>query len=69
MAATPEVGQTVLLRTTDVARILKISRRTVKRLTDDGQLPYVQVSGHIKRFRQEDINEFLDQRRSTASPE
>lgn len=69
MAATPEVGQTVLLQTSDVARILNIHRRTVLRLAKSGELTYVQVSKYIRRFRPEDIEDFLNQRRSTPSSE
>lgn len=42
----------------DVARMLKISYRTVLRLAERGELPYFRV-GDLWRFERRDIEEFI----------
>jgi excisionase family DNA binding protein len=53
-----------LLTPTQVARFLKVSRRTVWRWTKQGLLPPpLQVGPHSPRWRAEDIRRFLDAQR------
>ena len=42
----------------DVARMLKVSYRTVLRLAERGELPYFRV-GDLWRFERKDIEEFI----------
>lgn len=42
----------------DVARLLKVSYRTVLRLAERGELPYFRV-GDLWRFERKDIEEFI----------
>ena len=42
----------------DVARMLKISYRTVLRLAERGELPYFRV-GDLWRFERKDVEEFI----------
>jgi excisionase family DNA binding protein len=42
----------------DVARILKVSYRTVLRLAERGELPYFRV-GDLWRFERKDVDEFI----------
>lgn len=42
----------------DVARLLKVSYRTVLRLAERGELPYFRV-GDLWRFERKDIEDFI----------
>ncbi|MFL5657360.1 MAG: helix-turn-helix domain-containing protein [Ktedonobacteraceae bacterium] len=42
----------------DVARILKVSTRTVLRLAERGELPYFRV-GDLWRFERKDVEEYI----------
>ncbi len=42
----------------DVARMLKVSYRTVLRLAERGELPYFRV-GDLWRFERKDVEEFI----------
>src|SRR5215470_11003398 len=42
----------------DVARILKVSYRTVLRLAERGELPYFRV-GDLWRFERKDVEDFI----------
>ena len=67
MPVTKEVGQPDLdrlLTMTEVASRLKVSRQTVRHLMDNEQLPYVQLTSSIKRFRPVDVEAFLNARLS-----
>ena len=43
----------------DVAKILKVSSRTVLRLAERGELPYFRV-GDLWRFQRKDVMEFIE---------
>ena len=47
-----------LLRISDVAEILKISKTTVYRLADSGELPSVRFGGMV-RVRELDLQEYI----------
>jgi excisionase family DNA binding protein len=49
---------TEALDANDVARILKVSYRTVLRLAERGELPYFRV-GDLWRFERKDVEEFI----------
>lgn len=49
-----------LLSPTEVAVILNVKAETVRRMADRGELPYHAV-GRLKRFKREDIEEYLEQ--------
>ncbi len=44
--------------TTELAKLLKITQRTVYRLMDRGDLPYYEI-GRVKRFRKKEVEEYL----------
>lgn len=48
-----------LLTTKDVARICKVSWRTVMRWIADKKLPVVRLDGNV-RIRPQDLREFID---------
>ena len=55
-----------LLRASEVARMLNVSRSMIYRLIEQGELPTVRV-GHALRFRSEDVHEYIRKRaRGTA---
>ena len=51
-------GSDEALDANDVARMLKISYRTVLRLAERGELPYFRV-GDLWRFERKDVEEFI----------
>lgn len=53
---------TPLLRATEVAALLSVSRSAVYRLAESGALPRVAI-GESVRFRVEDVEAFIAQRR------
>jgi excisionase family DNA binding protein len=53
-----------VLRVSDVAAALRVSKSTVYALCDRGDLPFVRVSGAV-RIRSEDLEAYV--RRSTAT--
>ena len=54
----PFVEQDTTLDARDVARILKVSYRTVLRLAERGELPYFRV-GDLWRFERKDVEDFI----------
>jgi len=54
-----------LLTAADVARLLKISVSSVRRLQWRRQLPFVKVGGHV-RYTRSDVVEYLASRRVEA---
>ena len=55
---------------TDLAKYLKITQRTVYRLMERGDLPYYEI-GRAKRFRKSDVEAYLERQRrggETAIP-
>ena len=58
----PDVPQS-LLRTTEAAQILKISRRTLQRLIKRGELPVIRIGGQI-RIDPADLDRFIRVSRS-----
>ena len=58
MAEDEVSGPTEALDANDVARILKVSYRTVLRLAERGELPYFRV-GDLWRFERKDVEEFI----------
>jgi excisionase family DNA binding protein len=51
-------GLNEALDANDVARMLKVSYRTVLRLAERGELPYFRV-GDLWRFERKDVEEFI----------
>lgn len=54
-----------LLTVADVARLLKISVSSVRRLQRRRQLPFVKVGGHV-RYTRSDVAEYLTRQRVEA---
>ena len=54
------------LTTSDVLSCLKVDPRTIYRLIKTGELPAVRI-GRQWRFRRDDLNEWIDRQRTTAS--
>ena len=54
-----------LLKPSDVCQILRVSRRTLTRLTAAGTLPFVRIGGSV-RFVPSSINEILRAREISA---
>jgi len=52
----------------DVARILKVSTRTVLRLAERGELPYFRV-GDLWRFERKDVEAFIKRKKQGKRPE
>jgi excisionase family DNA binding protein len=50
-----------LLRVTDAAQILKVSRSNIYQVMDRGDLPYVKI-GKSRRIRPEDLARLIEQR-------
>lgn len=51
---------TSLLKASDVAKILNISRPMAYRLTSTGELPSVRIGGSV-RVRKEDLEKYINQ--------
>ncbi len=51
---------TVLLRVEQVALMLSVSKRTVWRLVSGGQLPQPVSIGRCKRWKQTDVEQFVE---------
>lgn len=51
----------------DVADLLKVSEKTVRRLQSRGDLPSFRVGTQV-RFRRTDIEDWVDQQQGTADP-
>ena len=51
-------GPNEVLDANDVARMLKVSYRTVLRLAERGELPYFRV-GDLWRFERKDVEDFI----------
>lgn len=49
----------VSLDAKDVAKLLKVSSRTVLRLAERGELPYFRV-GDLWRFQRKDVDAFIE---------
>lgn len=62
----PHRGLTELLTTEEVQHMLQINQRTLYRLANNGAIPALRV-GRQWRFRQRDIEEWLEGRRLQAS--
>ena len=48
----------VFYTSTELAKLLKITQRTVYRLMERGVLPYYEI-GRVKRFRKKEVEEYL----------
>lgn len=59
-------ARTQLLTVKDVVNALRISRSSVYRLFDSGELTWVQIGGN-RRVRPEDLAQFIEQHRRLAS--
>lgn len=59
MEVTHVSGQEPLLRAAEVALALNVSRRTVRRLTNEGKLPCVQLTPRIRRWRREAVEALI----------
>lgn len=44
-----------------VAKILNVTPKTVYRLVNSREIPYVKLGYRILRFKQEDINKYINQ--------
>lgn len=51
--------QEALLTIEDVKAKLKISRYTVYKLTEEGKLPVIKLTGNCFRYRSEDIEKLI----------
>jgi excisionase family DNA binding protein len=61
-------GPNEALDANDVARMLKVSYRTVLRLAERGQLPYFRV-GDLWRFERKDVEEFIKRKKQQGKKE
>jgi len=52
----------------DVARILKVSTRTVLRLAERGELPYFRV-GDLWRFERKDVDDYIQRHKQQGKKE
>jgi len=59
-------ARTQLLTVKDIVDALRISRSSVYRLFDSGELTWVQI-GSSRRVRPEDLAQFIEQHRRLAS--
>ena len=59
-------SQPAFLTTAEVLSCLKVDPRTIYRLIKTGELPAVRI-GRQWRFRRDDLNEWIDRQRTTAS--
>lgn len=57
-----------LLKATEVARILNISKSMVYRLMKNGKIPYVRINQTF-RIRPEDLDKFIEENRKYYSIE
>lgn len=58
---------TDLLDVAGVAEYIGVSRSTVYRWMESGDLPYLAVSPEIRRVRRSDLDAWLDSRRTAAA--
>jgi len=58
-----------LLTAEDVARIMKVSIRTVRQWVADGKLAVIQIGSQDYRITREDLNKFIDERRQRRTPD
>jgi excisionase family DNA binding protein len=63
---TVQAARTRLFTVKDIADALRISRSSVYRLFDSGELTWVQI-GSSRRVRPEDLAQFIEQHRRLAS--
>lgn len=56
-----------LLKATEVARILNISRSLVYRLIHTGKIPHIRISQAV-RIHQNDLDKFVEGNRTNAKP-
>lgn len=56
-----------LLTMADVADVLGLSVRTVRRMAATGELPIVRLNGRTVRFRPEDVRTLIKRGTATAS--
>ena len=54
----PYMTDDVFYTSTELAKLLKITQRTVYRLMERGDLPYYEI-GRVKRFRKKEVEEYL----------
>jgi excisionase family DNA binding protein len=59
-------ARTRLLTVADIIAALRISRSSVYRLFESGQLPWIQI-GSSRRVRPEDLTQFIERHRRLAS--
>ena len=63
----------VLINVSDAASQLRISRKTLYKWVESGQIPFVRI-GRLVRFREKDLDEWVEERlengsaRKSASP-
>lgn len=68
MAEDEVSGPNEALDANDVARMLKVSYRTVLRLAERGELPYFRV-GDLWRFERKDVEEFIKRNKQHGKKE
>ena len=56
-----------LLKVSEVARILNISRSLVYRLIHTGKIPYIRINQAV-RVHNDDLNRFIEGNRTDAKP-
>jgi excisionase family DNA binding protein len=57
-----------LLTAEDVARIMKVSIRTVRQWVADGKLEVIQIGKQDYRITRGDLNKFIEERRQRRKP-
>lgn len=60
--------QDALLTAEDVARIMKVSIRTVRQWVTDGKLEVIQIGKQDYRITRDDLNKFIEERRQRRIP-
>jgi excisionase family DNA binding protein len=60
--------ENALLTAEDVARIMKVSIRTVRQWVADGKLEIIQIGKQDYRITRADLNKFIEERRQRRKP-
>ncbi len=60
--------ENALLTAEDVARIMKVSIRTVRQWVADGKLEVIQIGKQDYRITRADLNKFIEERRQRRKP-
>lgn len=61
-----DLGTREFYTVSQLANLLQLTEMTIYRMVNRGELPCYEI-GRVKRFRQRDIEQFLESRRSPAT--